>query len=141
MFDDVRAYTAPEARKWPTTPAVYAIRCAPNGRVYIGSTINLRRRIAAALNSLHKGRAWNNSLQQDWERFGAGAFSFYMLERVTDQREARNVERHWMDTLDWSTLYNVKRKPTWTPQGKGSRRGAQGFDMRLRKNKRDSDAA
>lgn len=62
------------------TPAgVYEIRNTLNGKVYIGSSVNVGRRLAAHRQALARGNHSSRHLQAAWARHGADAFSFRKL--------------------------------------------------------------
>ncbi len=60
---------------------VYLITCLRNGRVYVGSSIDWKRRKAQHLSGLRSGKHFNRQLQYDFDRFGLRAFSFHPVSR------------------------------------------------------------
>ena len=86
---------------------VYAIRCKENGKVYIGSTIQLEKRIYQhfrELNAKAKTRISNvNRLksydiwQSDYDKYGKEAFEVYCIEQNIPQEELRKREAYWID--------------------------------------------
>ena len=92
----------------PPAMGVFAVRNLPEGKVLVGSSLNL----PGALNRLrfelmHLGHRKFPALQEDWNRLGADAFSFEVLDVLeppeepgTDLgEELRILEALWMERL------------------------------------------
>lgn len=62
--------------------AVYAIRNTVSGKVYIGSSCDIRRRFRTHRGHLEKGKHHNGRLQDAWRKYGADAFVFEVVEDV-----------------------------------------------------------
>lgn len=58
---------------------VYIIKHTETGRVYIGSSCNMRARIRSHIVSLNKRSHRNRFLQRAWDKYGPGAFEFNRL--------------------------------------------------------------
>ncbi|AZD86502.1 hypothetical protein C4K14_3678 [Pseudomonas chlororaphis subsp. aureofaciens] len=58
---------------------VYAIRNIRNGKVYIGSSVNLASRIKSHASRMKNGVGKNKYLQADWDSHGPDAFSVEVL--------------------------------------------------------------
>lgn len=54
---------------------IYEIQCLANGKAYIGSSVNIRRRLRVHIWALKTGRHENPKLQSAWDKYGADAFS------------------------------------------------------------------
>lgn len=85
--------------KEPST--IYAIRCIENGKVYIGRTQNLERRLREHLNELRSGLKdpggrKNCGFQRDYDTYGESAFEVYILERAVPPEDAQNREAFWI---------------------------------------------
>lgn len=78
---------------------VYSIVNRVNGRVYVGSSSrSVCGRCKGHRESLLEGRHRNRYLQRAWNKYGAGAFEFKVLERCgPDKCVAR--EQVWIDRL------------------------------------------
>lgn len=77
---------------------IYAIRCVPTGRLYVGSSIDIKDRWRWHRRDLKAGRHQNAKLQNAWRKHGAEAFVFEILELVPiDDLIAR--EQHFIDSL------------------------------------------
>lgn len=90
------------AVKEPST--VYAIRCSENGKVYIGRTQNLERRLREHFRDLKKGCVSNtcggvrgkSDLQKDFIKYGQDAFEIYVLEDGVSPADVREREAFWI---------------------------------------------
>lgn len=83
---------------------IYQITNQLNGKRYIGSSVNLKKRWQYHLGDLRRGRHDNPHLQAAFKKYGESAFVFSVLERV----EAENLlehEQHYLDT--WIPEYNI----------------------------------
>lgn len=75
---------------------VYQIRCDKNGRIYIGSAVNMLARWSHHRRSLQRGVHKNQHLQQAWNKYGEGNFEFIVLEYVKPAYLLR-AEQAWID--------------------------------------------
>lgn len=77
---------------------IYKIECASTGRLYVGSSVWLRKRWMKHARELRQGIHHNSKLQRAWSKYGEGAFTCMTLELCA--REDLIVrEQHWMDEL------------------------------------------
>lgn len=85
-------------------PGVYRIRNIKNGKVYVGSSYDIRNRRNQHFRELEKNIHTNTHLQRAYNKYGRDMFSFEVLEfckcTVLIERE-----QHWMDRLN---SYNNK---------------------------------
>lgn len=58
---------------------VYKIENTINGKLYIGSAVNIKGRFAMHKSTLRKGSHANRYLQRAWDKYGEQAFKFTML--------------------------------------------------------------
>jgi len=76
---------------------VYRIFCTANGKSYIGSSVNVAKRIRDHKNSLTRGAHCNSHLQRTWNKYGWRTFEFRVLEicdvSVLRQREKEIIDR------------------------------------------------
>lgn len=99
---------------------VYAIRCLANGKIYVGSSADLNKRIGEHKARLRAGDHFHlPRLQQDWVAFGAGAFVFYEQPVKGSVATRRRFER--MLILAWDALehlngYNKMVGGRWGPE-------------------------
>lgn len=93
--------------KFPRT--VYAIQCGVNGKMYIGSTTNWKRRKNAHLHLLRRGTHHVEDMQKDFSEHPE-TFTFSILNTVTS-RESPGSEFAYQlryKTLFRSCGYNYK---------------------------------
>lgn len=93
-----------------TSPGVYQIRCLVNGKVYIGSAVDINNRWCIHRRSLERNRHHSVTLQRAWIKHGADAFVFEMLEVVPDRSDLIRVEQEYLDRIrpfDKSIGYNI----------------------------------
>lgn len=95
----------------PTTdPGIYQIRCLANGKIYVGSAINLRARWDRHRWSLSGNSHHSARLQRAWRKYGAQLFVFEVLEIVPELRELVHVEQRYLDQIrpfDPEIGYNI----------------------------------
>jgi hypothetical protein len=93
----------------PRSSGVYQILCIPTGKIYIGSTVDLRKRWNSHRRSLHQNKHPNIYLQRAWDRYGEANFMFSVLELV-DTSELLRTEQAWLDKTkcaDRNTGFNI----------------------------------
>ena len=98
---------------------VYRITNIVNGKVYIGSAKEFKRRSKEHLRSLEKGVHQNKHLQAAFNNDGTDAFVFDVLEVVLGDQAARfQVEQTYLDQYleDWTRCYNFKKKTVAKPR-------------------------
>jgi group I intron endonuclease len=66
----------------PRTSGIYQILCAPTGKIYIGSALDLRQRWATHRSALARNNHRNSYLQAAWNKYGESSFTFTVLELV-----------------------------------------------------------
>lgn len=76
---------------------VYAIRNRTDGKVYVGSSENTRRRLWYHRWLLKRGAHHAIHLQRAWDRDGAAAFTFEVIEDVPDLALLIEREQYWID--------------------------------------------
>ncbi|HLJ82211.1 MAG TPA: GIY-YIG nuclease family protein, partial [Ktedonobacterales bacterium] len=80
----------------PRASGIYQIRCVPTGKVYIGSTVNLRERWYRHQWKLRLGNHHNRRLQYAWNKYGEDAFELVVLELV-ETSDLLTTEQTWID--------------------------------------------
>jgi len=84
---------------------VYQVKNTVSGRLFIGAAPNLKSRWMTMRMQLDESRHANALLQEDWKRYGPGAFQYEVLEQaeVTDatdaKHELRAMEAKWKKAL------------------------------------------
>lgn len=87
-------------RAIPNTAGIYAIRHCESGKLYVGSSINLRARLSRHRTNLRGMMHGNKHLQNAWNKYGEKAFQFCVLELVTDRAQLTLIEQTWIDKLN-----------------------------------------
>lgn len=99
------------------TIAVYALVNETTNKMYIGSSISLRKREIQHMCLLNNGRHVNPHLQQSFNKYGANSFKFKVVEHATLDTLIEK-EGYWIEKFfDSGRLYNVYRTP-YTVTGK-----------------------
>ena len=84
---------------------IYQISNRANGKRYIGSAVNLRKRWQTHLANLRHGHHCNSHLQAAFNKHGESMFTFAILERVEDSAQLIPREQHFLDML--KPEYNI----------------------------------
>ena len=71
-----------EYKERPKTAGVFQIKNTANGKVLLGSSLNLAGPLNAHRFMLGSGHHQNKTLQQEWNDYGADQFVFEILEEV-----------------------------------------------------------
>ena len=96
-----------EYKERPKPAGVYLIKNIANGRVFLGSSLNLEGPLNSHRFKLMSGRHPNEALQKDWNEFGPDKFTFEILEviKVKDdpdfnlKDELTLLEMIWLEKL------------------------------------------
>ena len=110
-----------KSRDIPTLSGVYQIACKANGKIYVGSAVNLQSRWYSHRRDLGNGVHVNPHLQSAWNLYGETNFEFSVLEYVDEQR-LLTTEQLWIDKTgctDRRIGFNVKLEATSAGQGIG----------------------
>lgn len=75
---------------------IYKITCVVTGKVYVGSAFNLSRRQIEHRYHLKRGDHFNHYLQNAWDKHGASAFEFEVIEEC-DTEVIQQREQYWVD--------------------------------------------
>ena len=82
---------------------IYAIINTVNGKRYIGSAVNLRKRKAQHKLNLNKGIHQNIILQNAWNKHGSDNFIFVVLEYCSSDTLLKKEQHH----IDTKADYNI----------------------------------
>lgn len=86
---------------------VYKIENLKNGKVYIGSSTDIRLRILSHKSLLKKNTHYSIQLQNDWNKFNPENFSFEIIEEIKDKRKSLlKREGFWQYHYIKTNLYN-----------------------------------
>jgi group I intron endonuclease len=113
----------------PLTASVYTITHLPTGLIYIGSARDTKTRWRNHRSQLKLGKHPNPLLQAAWDRDGACAFLFRMVEIVSAEDDEHRLDReqHWLDSTRsyirgrGMNLYPNARDPSGVPLRPGHR--------------------
>lgn len=102
-------FPLPHVLNLPDKPGIYAIKNILTGRMYIGSSKNVKYRFATHIRELDSGRHVNKPLQTDYNKFGAETFEAVLLVGNTDieqllSEEMAQITYHLNRGID---LYNM----------------------------------
>lgn len=78
--------------------------------MYIGESINYKRRYQEHLRSLEYGNS-NKYLQQDYNKFGLNAFEFEIIDQGQNEKELLEKETYWIKYYggkDSNMVYNCR---------------------------------
>ena len=75
---------------------VYKIENKQNGKVYIGQSIDIKKRWASHLRELRKGIHDNIYLQDDWLIYGEGSFTFEIIKKCRSIK-LDEIEKYYID--------------------------------------------
>ena len=75
---------------------VYIIECICNGRIYVGSSVNVQARFKWHRQALRRGRHHSMLLQRAWNMYGEEGFTFRVVEEVGDLLWLRPREQAWL---------------------------------------------
>ena len=111
-----------EYKETPRPMGVYQIRNTVNGKLLVGTSVNLPAILNRHRAALRMGSHQNRELQKDWAEFGPEAFEFEVLDTLTPPErpdykpsdDLRALEELWLDKLSPfdERGYNAKPKRT-----------------------------
>lgn len=84
--------------------AVYKIYNKINRKIYIGSSINIKKRFSDHKNKLKKNKHHNNHLQNAWNKYGNRNFEFKIIE-ICDKTLRLQKEQFYLDNIN--PEYNI----------------------------------
>ena len=79
--------------------AIYLIRNTANGKFYVGSAVDVNKRLSQHKRCLRRNAHQNRKLQSAWNKHGETAFTFTVIEEVTDSAALLQREQFWIDTM------------------------------------------
>jgi group I intron endonuclease len=80
-----------KGRRFPAMYGVYILRCLADGRIYVGSSKRMFLRWLDHIRVLNRGVHGNILLQRAWDKHGARAFRFEIVELIPN--DDRRLER------------------------------------------------
>ena len=89
---------------------IYKIVNSINGKLYIGSALNIMTRFATHKHLLFEGKHFNLHLHNAWDKYGSDNFLFEILEEC-DKECLKDKEEYYIQTLksnDRELGYNIR---------------------------------
>jgi hypothetical protein len=84
---------------------IYKIVNSQNGKIYVGSSLDIKLRWRKHKAALRSGRHRNAHLQSSWNLYGEETFSLSVLDQVSEECCIFEAEQHYIDTLE--PEYNI----------------------------------
>lgn len=86
----------------PKTSGIYRFLNWVNGKMYVGSAVNIKNRNKNHLIELKLNRHFNRYLQSAWNKYGAENFIFEILELVENKENLKIREQFYIDKFNSS---------------------------------------
>lgn len=88
---------------------IYKITNLVTGKIYIGSAVNIKRRLRRHFNYLEQNIHPNRHLQSSYNKYGPYLFIGECLEKVINKSALISKEQYWLDLArnEESHLYNL----------------------------------
>lgn len=94
---------------------IYKITNTTNGKFYIGSSVDLKKRKRDHFRELRNNIHCNSRLQNSFNKYGEDNFMFVVVEMVSERENLVTLEQHWIDTTishDKNIGFNINRLAT-----------------------------
>jgi group I intron endonuclease len=91
---------------------IYSITHISNGKMYVGSAIDIEKRWSEHRSELNHIKHDNPRLQNSWNKYGEQQFNFRLLEEVKDPSKLLEREQYWIDSLHSSNRnkgFNIRK--------------------------------
>jgi len=92
----------------PPPMGVYQIKNNINGKIFLGSSMNLSGKFNSNRFQLNFKSHPNKALQEDWIIYGSDAFSFAILETLESEEIPRDTWRDALSALEDKLLTNLQ---------------------------------
>lgn len=92
---------------------IYKITCLSNDKIYIGSSVDIKKRWNSHKHYLRKGIHANNYLQNSWNKYGEKNFKFEVVEIIEPKLLMKN-ELKWFKKTKCCNLkfgFNIGKNP------------------------------
>ena len=90
---------------------IYKIKNIVNGKVYIGQTTNISKRIKEHKNDLRNNNHHNIYLQRAWNKYGENSFVFEIIDEADEKYTLDALESFWISAYGGyqsKAVYNAK---------------------------------
>jgi group I intron endonuclease len=98
---------------------IYVIFNLVSGNRYIGSSLDIEKRLYQHKWMLRNGRHDNSRLQRSWDVHGESAFVFAPIEENVSEEDLIATEQFYMDIIPKESLYNSCEFASRPPDGTG----------------------
>lgn len=95
---------------------LYAIVHVPTNKAYVGSSLNIKRRLKEHKTQLKHKKHHCTHLQNSWNKYGEEQFQFKIPTVVDTIEEARDIEQAFLDCF-FDQLFNTKTSAVGAPVG------------------------
>lgn len=75
---------------------VYRIHCSGNKKVYVGSSVSIRQRLAVHFSALRRNAHTNRHLQNAYDKYGMDSFSADIIQ-ICDEKSRIEFEQEWIE--------------------------------------------
>lgn len=99
-----------------TKQGIYSITNVLSGRVYIGSTNNLRKRLNAHRCALKLGNFLNQKVQKDYNELGLSFFVFDVIELVNGSDQELTEREQYYTTRAHNSIFGCYNRKTVVPR-------------------------
>jgi hypothetical protein len=108
---------AEEIRELHLLTCVYVIENTVTGCKYVGQTGNARSRFRSHAYTLRRGYHAHRLMQQDYNKYGAEAFYFYVVKVYNTPEERRTIEHDENEYIRRAeNTYNTPKTPALKKQ-------------------------
>lgn len=108
-IEELLAVCSPMRGRTKIISGVYVIYSIANQRLYIGSSLNIYKRLITHKNRLRARKHPSLHLQASWNKYGEATFQFLLLEEgSTLQTDLIVLENKYLTALDRSNLFNTE---------------------------------
>lgn len=121
-------YKFEERKIVKTKNCVYLIKNQITNKLYIGSTIHLKKRITQHYNLLKINKHPNKKLQRTWNKYGENNFIFSIIQENIEINDLINKEQTYIDKFNTVKKgYNITPKAGTTLGNKWSKRAKKNY--------------
>ena len=97
----------------PTYGGIYKIVSLVNGKMYVGSAENFKKRWGEHLHGLRKGNHHCKYLRNAFNKYKEGSFAFKIIETIKDSKNLIEREQYWIDYYkSYDPKYGYNSSPT-----------------------------
>ena len=86
---------------------IYQIENIINHKLYVGSSINCHKRANRHFSELKNNKHKNKHLQNSYNKYGKNAFTFSILEKVSDKQDLIKREQYYINIL--TPAFNINQ--------------------------------